>query len=387
MKVILVKIAIRDLSPRRGRAILTVLGVAIGVAVVIALLAIGYGLEDSIKETLNSLIGSGFVVVPQGITSSVFSGGIIPGKVAVEIERVDGVETVIPVLVEMGFTEETGSNAFLVVGVPVDKAEKALPKVVDGRFWRSRRDRRTAVLGSALAKVLSVEVGDKLEIYRTPYDREGVEVTVIGVMSSTGVFVEDQAVYLPLETVQKAYSEEDKISAVFVKVKAENADAVRKELLKEFPDYMIIENEEIIENVENILNVVRGTLLGIGGISTVIGGLSVMNSIMIAVNEKIRDIGILRTIGASKKQVLLLFLLEGVVYAVLGGALGLAIGIGLSKLIAKILAAKGFPILLCFSVKTFGLGCSLAFIVGVGASLYPSLKAANLRVVEAIRHV
>ena len=385
--MILTKMALRDLNLRKTRSILTILGIAIGVAAIISLFSVGYGMEDSIKDVLNDLVNLGFIVLPQSSGGSII-GGAIPLKDAYDMEEIDGVELVTPTLVELGFTEETGKNAFLVAGIPPENVFTSLPHLDSGSPWNPRKPGETCLIGSTLARSLDLSPGDEIEILKNSYDKNGLKVKVSGVLGSTGVFLEDQAVYLPLQLCQDFYSAGDTVSVVFVKIKDPMYEqSVREELYRRYPDYMIMENEDVLKNVDNILDIVDSVLLGIGGISIVVGGLSVMNSVMISVNEKIWDIGILKTIGYSKKSILKLFLLEGLLYSILGGLTGLLFGVLLSKSLYNILLTRDFILPIKYDLKVFAGSLLVSILVGISSSLYPSLKAANLRVLEAIRHV
>ncbi|HDN01813.1 MAG TPA: ABC transporter permease [Candidatus Bathyarchaeota archaeon] len=386
--MVLLRMALRDLNPAHTRTLLTILGIAIGAASIISLFSVGYGMENSVREALNNLVNMGFILLPQNIGGGLLNGGSIPVREADRIRGIEGVDLVTPTLIELGFTEKTGDNAFLVVGIPPENAEEALPGVRNGAMWNPGEPGHTCLLGCTLAKMLEAHPGDKVEILARLYDDKGLKLTVSGVLGSTGVFLQDQAVYIPLELCQRFYGEDEMVTVIFVKLEDRSyTDTVKGRLLEMYPNYMIVENDEVISNVDNILSIVEAVLVGIGGISMVVGGLSVMNSVMMSVNEKTAEIGILKTIGYGERSILTLFLIEGLLYSLIGGLTGIAVGIVLSKLLYKMLLTRNFILPLTYKPKIFILSLTLSLLVGVASSVYPSLKAARMRVLEAIRHV
>ncbi|RLG40216.1 MAG: hypothetical protein DRO05_06895, partial [Thermoproteota archaeon] len=208
-----------------------------------------------------------------------------------------------------------------------------------------------------------------------------------GVLSSTGTFLEDQAIYLPLKTVQRFYGQEGIVNLIFVRVDdPQVAESVEEVLTREYPELMVVETDQVMENVGSILGILDAVLLGIGGISMLIAGLSITNSIMMSVNEKVREIGILKTLGYTRREILLLFLLEGLVYSLVGGPIGVISGMLAARLMSSALSVKGYVLPLEFGAKSVAIGLAISFAVSLVASIPPARRAANMRVVEALSH-
>jgi len=389
--VTLYKIVLADLNPRKLRTVLTALGIVIGVASLVSLLAIGYGMRAAVRENLEGLVNMGFIMMPSsgfssgklGVSTASTPGGI-PEERLEGLDEIYGVSLVTPVLTQVGFTKQTGDSALLVVGTPASGLEKGLPGLAEGSYWT---DDKEAILGATAAKMLSAKPGDRIEILKKPYDREGLSVKVVGILSSTGTFLEDQAIYLPLDTVQEFYGQEGIVNLVFVRVDdPEAAGKVREILVERYPDLMIVETDQVMQNVGSILGILDAVLLGIGSISMLIAGLSITNSVMMSVNEKVREIGILKALGYTRGEILRIFLLEGLVYSAVGGPVGVGVGALTAKFVSSALSVRGYMLPLEFGVEAAVSGIMISLAVSLIASIPPARRAANMRVVEALAH-
>ena len=387
----LYKIVLADLNPRKLRTVLTALGIVIGVASLVSLLAIGYGMRAAVRENLEGLVNMGFIMMPSsgfssgklGVSTASTPGGI-PEERLKGLDEIYGVSLVTPVLTQIGFTKQTGDSALLVVGTPASGLEKGLLGLAEGSYWT---DDKEAILGATAAKMLSAKPGDRIEILKKPYDREGLSVKVVGILSSTGTFLEDQAIYLPLDTVQEFYGQEGIVNLVFVRVDdPEAAGKVREILVKRYPDLMIVETDQVMQNVGSILSILDAVLLGIGSISMLIAGLSITNSVMMSVNEKVREIGILKALGYTRGEILRIFLLEGLVYSAVGGPIGVGVGALTAKFVSSALLVRGYMLPLEFDVEAAVSGIMISLVVSLIASIPPARRAANMRVVEALAH-
>lgn len=387
----LYKIVLADLNPRKLRTVLTALGIVIGVASLVSLLAIGYGMRAAVRENLEGLVNMGFIMMPSsgfssgklGVSTASTPGGI-PEERLKGLDEIYGVSLVTPVLTQIGFTKQTGDSALLVVGTPASGLEKGLLGLAEGSYWT---DDKEAILGATAAKMLSAKPGDRIEILKKPYDREGLSVKVVGILSSTGTFLEDQAIYLPLDTVQEFYGQEGIVNLVFVRVDdPEAAGKVREILVKRYPDLMIVETDQVMQNVGSILSILDAVLLGIGSISMLIAGLSITNSVMMSVNEKVREIGILKALGYTRGEILRIFLLEGLVYSAVGGPIGVGVGALTAKFVSSALSVRGYMLPLEFDVEAAVSGIMISLVVSLIASIPPARRAANMRVVEALAH-
>ncbi len=387
----LYRIVLADLNPRNLRTVLTALGIVIGVASLVSLLAIGYGMRAAVRENLEGLVNMGFILMPSGGTpsgglglGSVSPMGVIPEGEIEGINEIYGVGLVTPVLTQVGFTRQTGDSALLVIGTPLSGLEKGLPGLIEGSYWTGDRE---AVLGATAAKMLSAKPGDRIEILKRPYDKEGLSVRVVGILSSTGTFLQDQAIYLPLETVQEFYGQEGVVNLVFVRVDdPEAAEAVREVLVERYPDLMIVETDQVMQNVGSILGILDAVLLGIGSISMLIAGLIITNSVMMSVNEKVREIGILKALGYTRGEILRIFIVEGLAYSAVGGPIGVAAGVLAAKFVSSALSVRGYALPLEFGPQSVVAGLAISLAVSLIASIPPARRAASMRVVEALSH-
>jgi len=399
----LVKVAFQSILKNRMRSLLTTLGMIIGVASVISLLALGKGSQEDIKKQVASL-GTNMIIVHP---SSTFSGGVRGGSGSLATLTMDDVESLREqtdliryVSPDVRLSEQiiSGKNNWNtnVNGVSVDYLDIRNYVLSSGSFFTSRDIKaksKVAVLGNTVVNELfpgQDPVGTRIRIRNVPF-------TVIGTLESKGQssmgMDQDDIVLIPDATALYRLSDGKTIRAVVVSAVSEEKmteaqDRVteilrRNHKLKEGEedDFHISNQTEIISMAGKVTGTLTALLSAIAGVSLLVGGIGIMNIMLVSVTERTREIGIRMAIGARGTDILVQFLIEAVILSLIGGVIGILAGLGIAYGIG---AAMGATVLVSPAIVFL----AVAFTAGVGVffGFYPARKAANLNPIEALRY-
>lgn len=385
----------------KGRSFLTTLGVIIGVASVIIMLAISAGTEAEIARQINALGASLVIVSPsRGVPGSART--LLYDDALAIAEQVVGI---IGVSAEQAPpAQNVKANDIALEAIPIIGTSPEFPDVRDypvasGRYFNQSEDERKAkvvVLGSGIASDLFGDtdpIGQTVTVGTT-------KLTIIGVMESKGIVSDvdyDGRVYIPINLVfakfiptmnigpdrvrtiyVKAESPE-KISSVITQITAVLAERHDVDVSK--PDFSIQTQQDIIDTREATTAAFRDLLAWVAGVSLVVGGIGIMNIMLVSVTERTREIGLRQALGARPSDVLLQFLLEAVILSLVGGLVGVVLGVGGSYLFGKFGSMETAIVPLSIPLA-FG----AAAIVGIFFGYYPAVQAAKLDPIVALRH-
>ena len=403
------QIASKGLTKNKLRSLLTMLGVIIGVAAVIIMISISSGTEAAIEEQITGL-GTNLVFVQSSFTRGGFgpgsggaSGGLVYDDAFAIADEINGVTAVV---VEQPSSEtvkvgDTTLEDVSILGTTADFPAVRDMTIESGRYFNQTdidRSQKVAVLGSTLAEELFGDippVGQQVTVGNT-------KLTVVGVFEEKGLVGStdfDSRIYIPITVVFQKFTPSqfariigDRVRVIYVEVDAEVPLediilqtelllAKRHDVSLEEPDFVIQTQQDIIQTQEATTAAFRDLLTWVAAVSLLVGGIGIMNIMLVSVTERTREIGIRQSVGASPNDIRFQFLTEALLLSLVGGLIGVLVGIGGAYLFGELGEMRTVivpnAILLAFSS---------AAAVGIFFGFYPANKASQLDPIEALRH-
>ena len=387
-----------------SRSVLTLLGIAIGIMAIISLMALGEGMQQAITGELSSL--SDVIIVSTGgnIMSS-FGGGqggstgeYFTERDIADIERIQGVKQVSAQLSGSALAEYNGKTTIVsLTGMDIEvmKLQYASQKLEAGAFLNDG-DQNKIMIGYGIAHNTfdaDISVGGRIKI-------NGQKFFVTGIFGKQGMGgVSSDSIVLMSTRDFKALTGQNNMSMIYLRVfNVNDAESIAVSI-----ENTINENHgkkdfvtattmtSILETVQTIIGILQLVLVAIASIALVVASIGIMNTMMTSVMERTREIGIMKAIGATNKDIMSIFIIEGMLVSTIGGILGIILGVFGSQALTMIL--NGFmsmggstqltPIITIMSVV---LAVAVSLIVGVLSSLYPAWKAARMSPIEAVRY-
>jgi putative ABC transport system permease protein len=393
----LIRLAYNAVAGHRLRSALSMLGIAIGIASVILLTSIGEGTRRYMVAQFTQF-GTNILSVNPGKAETLGIPGVLGGTThkltiddALTLERISGVEEVVADAFGTARVEANGrGRSVLIYGVTPNVPTAWKFAVRQGSFWPAgdpRRGAQVAVLGPTLRRELFGEENALGRFVRIG----GSRFRVIGIMESKGQFIGidiDDAAYIPVASSLRLFNltELNEINVVYAN--AGIADRVEREVRRVLTerhdgkeDFTVTTQEAMLSVFGNVMNMITLAVGAIAGISLLVGSIGILTMMWIAVGERTQEIGLVRAIGATRRQVQLLFLTEAAALATLGGAFGVLAGMGIAGLLR--LAVPGLPVHtpLLFVV----LAVAMSTVTGLLSGVLPARRAASLDPIEALR--
>lgn len=382
------KLVLRNITQRKGRFLFTLLGITIGIASFVTLLSLGGGLKKEIKKQAMEL-GANLIVTPKGWCAyeqvSVLTGEqlpeAIPFDVVKNISAIKGL-TAVPYL-----TERTAikNSPVPVIGILPEEMRTFKNWEVEKGMYFSSQDEKALVIGSGIAQQFKLNPMNELTI-------RGEKFPVRGILKETGS-KDDIAIFMPLSVAQRLYGVRDMVS--FIAVKVDDIAKVDEYILKiqETANVAVVSDKQLLKSVLSIVGTVSLTLQLIAAVAILAAAFGIINTMMTAIYERKREIGILQAIGAKRSTIFKAFLLESGFYGLFGGIIGVASGLVFSSIASPYISqneftafmkgtevAQSFDLRLVFGSLLFSLFVSLI------SGFYPAWRASKLTPVEAITY-
>jgi putative ABC transport system permease protein len=385
-----IKIAFKNIAMNKLRAVLTMLGIIIGVAAVIALTSLGMGASNSVSD---DIAGLGTTTVSVNLSGNSSEEEVVDYDELMAFAEYDEVKAVSPTVTTSSTLKNgtTSSSGVTVTGVTTTYEEVQDITLQSGRnVMDIDLDNRNKVV------VLGDNVASELFGFTNPVDKtvqiDGTTFKVIGVLAEKGEELTgsvDDSVLIPFTTAQRFIGQTYVTSATVLMTDEDSVEMgmakMKQELYNQFDgdetSYSVRNQSSVSEALDSVSNTMTLLLAGIASISLIVGGIGIMNIMLVSVTERTREIGIRKAIGARKKDIMLQFLIEAIVLSALGGILGAAIGIASADILSSTLEMTS-------QITWWIVGGSVSFsvLIGIIFGIFPANKASNLSPLEALRY-
>lgn len=398
--------ALESLTANKTRASLTILGIVIGVAAVIAMLAVGQGAQNTISGSISG-IGSNLLFVFSGNfqeeVRNVQPLTMADADAIADSFQAPAVMAVAPVLSSTLQVSYSGEQTRVEIsGITPEYGPVRNYTLLDGDFINEEH-----ILGRASVALIGVEVADKLIGHRDGLVGETIRIEgqpfrIIGVLEPKGgssFGSQDNVVLIPFTTAKTRLirRSQDRVDVIYAQaVSVDDVDLAadqisqilrnRHRIMLGPDDFTVFTQQDFVATAQTITGVFTIFLGGVAGISLLVGGIGIMNIMLVSVTERTREIGLRKALGARKTDILLQFLTESSLLSLLGGIFGIMLGWLLSFIVGQIAAANNTPIDPAIGLEAILLATLFSTAVGLFFGIYPANRAANLEPVEALRH-
>ncbi len=392
----ILKSALKALASHPVRTVLTELGIAVGIAAVVLLTSLGEGVHRFVLAEFTQF-GTNLISITPGKTSTTGISGAVISNVrplslddVVALSRLSDIIAVLPV-VRGNAAVKYGSRSrrTYILGTGAAVPDVWQMRVAQGRFLPDEDPRKTRAF-----VVLGRRVKAELFGYHNPLGRRihigSEQYRVLGVMASKGQmlgFDLDDAVYIPAARAMALFNRQSLMEIDLTYRADGDSDAVVRSIKKRLigrhgaEDFSIVTQDQMLAVLGSVLNILTIAVGALGGISLLVGGVGILTIMTIGVHERTSEVGLLRALGAGRKQIMVLFLAEAVVLAAIGGLAGLLGGMGGAWLLGKLVPNLPTHISPAYVVWAE----SLAVVIGLSAGVLPASRAARLRPIEALR--
>lgn len=387
------KIIARNLSYRKARTFLTLLGIIIGITAVVSLISIGSGMKKAINDQFEQLGADKISVVSLRVAGASSKG--FTDKDVEEIRKIPGVKAVTPIYgITVGSEFKGVVKPITIWGVPVKDAEKTFSdarsfRILRGR-WLKEGDKKKAVLGYKVHDSYygkKVDIGEKIKI-------QDEEVEIVGIFAETGARERDEKMIMDIDFLRSITNAGDRVTGIVVQAENEKnieelSLRIKRKLEKthEKGTFEVLTLQQLADKIASSFTIVQIVFGGIAGVSILVGGIGIANTMLMSVMERRRDIGVFKATGASNMHILKVIVAESGILGAIGGSIGLALGYAISKMIniagERTLGSNVLVTHISFELAAFAL--LFSFIIGAISGIYPAYLATKQNPVEVLR--
>ncbi|WP_409199954.1 ABC transporter permease [Methanobrevibacter sp. DSM 116169] len=359
----------------KSRALLSIIGIGMGIATIVALGAITDGLIASAEDTLHAG-GSDFTISSKEQDASnmaSFGTASFNETWRDKIANETGIEWAAGVYVGMAITDD--DPIFILIGLDKEYYDMIDLKITEGSINKNDNE---IIIGKMAANSINKTVGDEISLNGENYKITGVFETGNPNMDMGGI--------TSLSTVQDLMDDEGQITSIYVKVdQDQDVDAISEKIDKKYEDNLTtVTSLSDIEMVGEMVDMLNGASLAISVLAIVIGGVGIINTMLMSVFERIREIGVLKAVGWSNKRILFMIIGESIVITITAGIIGSVVGVIGVELLTYFQVMPG--VLPVYTIWTFAKAFIVALTVGIIGGIYPAIKATNLPPTEALRY-
>ena len=397
-----IKIAARSLSRRPIRSWLTMIGVVVGVFLIISLLSLSEGIKGAMMQQLNMMGNDLIMIFPGEISdmSTMMAGGLELTEDDIEaVKKAEGVEVIVPMDYKAEAVRHEGRvKTILINGISLEEGIELLKNDMGFQLTSGRWPifgKKEIIVAKAIPEDIlpGMKVGDEVSI-------RGKKFNVSGILKSLGNRQDDSAIYMDLDLFASVTGERTGAKMIIAKIApgylvddvVENIEdnlieSRKRRRGEDLPSFSVLSSEKILDIVGNIMNLVQMAIFGFASIAIIVGGIGIMNTMYTSVHERIREIGIMKAVGAKEKTITILILIEAGFFGFFGGLGGIVLGLGVAKATELAIQATGASYLKA-SMSPFLIlfGLAFSFLIGCSAGYLPARNASKLKPVDALRY-
>jgi putative ABC transport system permease protein len=373
----MIDLAFKNIMRQRTRTTLTTLGILIGIGAIVALGSIAEGLDSAIQSGLELTAGK-ITVTEKDSGFFGFFGQLTDEDLDV-ITSLGGIKEVVPVLVYIEGMGIGTSYDWQAVGIPPGKGEYFIGENPDFENGRDiyEGESMVAVIGKTIADKYNLESGDFFTIKDEDFE-------IVGVLGMTGISDIDMGVIVPLEDLQAVLEEDTYMAFYVIPDDVADTERIADDIEDASDKFDALTSQELARQAGAIVDQVRIFTFGIGAIAAFVGGLGVMNTMIMSVMERRREIGVMKAIGATNRVVLQQIITESAMISFIGGVGGILLGLLGALLLSNVIGGGQITATVTPSLALTGLG--FALLLGIIGGLYPARKAAMVDPVQALRY-